>query len=258
MVSIIITTYNRKELLIETINSILNQTYKNFELLIIDNFSNYDFHSLIDNYKDERIKPYQNHNNGIIAINRNFAINKSQGDFIAFCDDDDIWIPTKLEIQMKIFNKYKCDITSSNINLIDINNKVFFNRRVTSRILFSLISLNFINHKYPIIFFSYLNNSTIVVKKQIFNEIGLINENEKYAGIEDFDLFYKILLRFNLYYTNKKLIYYRIHDSQFSLNNLKREIRSRYNILHSNRNSHNKIQNILVSIFYFINKKFLQ
>ena len=71
-VNIIITTYNRPELLSKTILSILSQTYYNFELIIIDNFSNYDFFKLIHNFNDDRIKGFQNQNNGIISINRNY------------------------------------------------------------------------------------------------------------------------------------------------------------------------------------------
>ena len=64
-VNIIITTYNRPELLSKTILSILSQTYFNFELIIIDNFSNYDFFTLIHNFNDSRIKGFQNQNNGV-------------------------------------------------------------------------------------------------------------------------------------------------------------------------------------------------
>ena len=66
LVSIIVTTYNRRDLLTNTIDSILNQTYKNFELIVVDNFSDYDFLSHIKSYIDERIRSFQNSNDGII------------------------------------------------------------------------------------------------------------------------------------------------------------------------------------------------
>ncbi len=100
LISVIVTTYNRKELLEETINSILNQTFKNFELIVVDNNSNYDFLTHMNNFNDRRIHAYQNSNDGIIAINRNFGIKKARGDYIAFCDDDDLWAPQKVEIQI--------------------------------------------------------------------------------------------------------------------------------------------------------------
>ena len=101
-VSVVVTTYNRKKYLTQTIKSILNQTFADFELIVVDNYSNYDFLSHINSLNDSRIRPFQNNNNGIIAVNRNFGIKKSKGEFIAFCDDDDIWINTKLEIQLNV------------------------------------------------------------------------------------------------------------------------------------------------------------
>ena len=60
LVSVIVTTYNRKEMLKETILSILNQTYSNFELIVVDNFSDYDFFNFIKSFEDSRLKPFQN------------------------------------------------------------------------------------------------------------------------------------------------------------------------------------------------------
>lgn len=99
LVSVIVTTYNRKELLKETIDSILSQTFTDFELIVVDNYSNYDFIEYIKSFNDLRIRPFQNQNNGIIAINRNIGINNARGEYIAFCDDDDLWKPNKLKIQ---------------------------------------------------------------------------------------------------------------------------------------------------------------
>ena len=106
LVTVVVTTYNRKELLKETIDSILNQTYTNFELIVVDNFSNYDFLKHVKSFEDKRIIAFQNQNNGIIAVNRNFGIKRANGDYIAFCDDDDLWLPNKLETQIRNFDKY--------------------------------------------------------------------------------------------------------------------------------------------------------
>ena len=104
LVTVIVTTYNRRELLKKTINSILNQTYKNFEFIIVDNYSNYDFLSHMKSFNDERIRPFQNANDGIIAVNRNYGIKEAKGEYIAFCDDDDLWMENKIEVQLKFFN----------------------------------------------------------------------------------------------------------------------------------------------------------
>ena len=97
-VSVIVTNYNRKDILAETIHSILNQTFTDFELIVVDNFSDYDFFEHINSFNDTRIRAFQNQNNGIIAVNRNFGIKKAKGEYIAFCDDDDTWAKNKLEV----------------------------------------------------------------------------------------------------------------------------------------------------------------
>lgn len=84
LVSVILITYNRECFLKETIDSILAQTYRNFELIIIDNFSDYDFNALVNSYHSNKIRAFQNQNNGIIAINRNFGIERARGNYLAF------------------------------------------------------------------------------------------------------------------------------------------------------------------------------
>ncbi|MFA6260103.1 MAG: glycosyltransferase family 2 protein [Bacteroidia bacterium] len=106
-VSVIVTTYNRKEQLRETIQSILDQTFQDFELIVVDNFSNYDFPALMESFKSEKLKCVQHQNQGIIAVNRNVGIDLAKGEFLAFCDDDDIWLPEKLERQLELLKKYK-------------------------------------------------------------------------------------------------------------------------------------------------------
>ena len=126
LVSVVVTTYNRKEMLKITIKSILNQTYNNIELLIIDNYSNYDFFNFISSFNDSRIKAFQNKNNGIIAVNRNYGINKSIGNYIAFCDDDDYWNKFKLSDQIKFFKNEKVILVSSLALKIGKSTSFFF------------------------------------------------------------------------------------------------------------------------------------
>jgi hypothetical protein len=94
-----------------------------------------------------------------------------------------------------------------------------------------------------------------LLKKTIINEIGFINEDKDLIGLEDFDFFYKILLKYRLHYTNKKLIHYRIHSSQTSFKNSSKEKKIKYQILLSYNYMYNKIQKILIFIFFSLNKR---
>src|SRR5438105_2841101 len=91
MVSVILTTYNRAQLVLESIYSVLNQTYKELELLIIDDGSTDNTAELIADIHDPRIRYYKLPHCGRTAILKNFAIRQSKGEFIAFNDSDDTW-----------------------------------------------------------------------------------------------------------------------------------------------------------------------
>ena len=100
LVSIITPNYNMSKLLDQAISSIINQTYLNWELIIIDNFSDDDTRHVVNKYEDNRIKFLQYKNYGVIGASRNHGIKHSSGSWIAFLDADDIWYPKRLEVFM--------------------------------------------------------------------------------------------------------------------------------------------------------------
>src|SRR5262245_21012221 len=105
-VSIILPTYNRAKLIMETIESVLNQTYSNLELIIIDDGSNDNTEELITQIQDERIKFHKAGRIGIVGKIKNIGIEKATGDLIAFIDSDDLWAKTKLEKQIAALQQY--------------------------------------------------------------------------------------------------------------------------------------------------------
>ena len=184
LVSVIVTTYNRRELLTNTIDSILNQTCKNFELIVVDNCSDYDFLSHMKSFNDERIRPFQNANDGVIAVNRNFGINKAKGDYIAFCDDDDSWYPEKLMVCHKFFDG-KTDLIYHSLRVIG-DNRIFSRKVLKGR-----------NHKSPVLIDLLINgnpicNSSVIVRKCIIESIGGVDENKEMVTVEDYHTWLKI------------------------------------------------------------------
>jgi glycosyltransferase involved in cell wall biosynthesis len=105
MVSVILTTYNRAHLVLESIYSVLNQTYKELELIIVDDGSTDNTEELIENIPDPRIRYYKLPHCGRTAILKNFAIRLSKGTFIAFNDSDDTWEAPKLEKQVQLLSQ---------------------------------------------------------------------------------------------------------------------------------------------------------
>lgn len=108
-VSIIIPTYNRASSLKRTLISIINQTYTDYEVIIVSNGSTDNTKDIVDQFQDERLKYIFQKGSGSPASPRNTGIKSSKGDYIAFCDDDDLWLPEKLEKQIA-FLKKKCKL----------------------------------------------------------------------------------------------------------------------------------------------------
>ncbi len=103
LVSCILTTYNRCNFLKRSLDSIINQTYKNVEILIIDDFSSDNTGEIIKNYGDSRIRYIRHSSNKGLAQSRNTGMKNSNGEFIAFLDDDDEWLPDKIKEQLNVF-----------------------------------------------------------------------------------------------------------------------------------------------------------
>lgn len=106
LVSIIMPSYNTAEFIEESINSVINQTYTNWELIIVDDCSTDGSEEIIKKFtQDERIKFYKNERNSGAAISRNYALREAKGKWIAFLDSDDLWHPEKLEKQLNFMRK---------------------------------------------------------------------------------------------------------------------------------------------------------
>jgi len=111
LVSIIMPTYNCGRFIKESIDSVLSQTFTNWELIIVDDCSNDDTQDIVHSYIDPRIHYWQNEQNMGAALTRNKALRKAKGRYIAFLDSDDIWTPTKLEHQLAFMQNHNYAFT---------------------------------------------------------------------------------------------------------------------------------------------------
>src|SRR5690349_19341202 len=106
MVSVILPTYNRAHMVLGSIYSVLNQTYTDLELIIVDDGSEDNTEDLISTIPDPRIRYYKLPHSGRNAISKNFAIRITKGSLIAFNDSDDTWVETKLEKQVQLLSQH--------------------------------------------------------------------------------------------------------------------------------------------------------
>ena len=123
LVSIIMNCYNGETYLQESINSVLSQTYKNWELVFWDNKSQDKSAEIFKGYEDKRFKYFYANKHTTLYKARNLAIKESRGDFVAFLDTDDLWDENKLELQMCYFNNLEVGVVFSNCWIFKNNTK---------------------------------------------------------------------------------------------------------------------------------------
>ena len=121
LVSIVMPSYNTAPYIEETIQSVLNQTYTNWELIIVDDCSNDNTDEVLDAIKDNRIRYFKNGKNSGAAVSRNKALREAKGQWIAYLDSDDLWMPEKLEKQIKFMEENGYAFSYTNYEEIDID-----------------------------------------------------------------------------------------------------------------------------------------
>lgn len=120
LVSIVMPSYNTGRYIAESIKSVLAQTYKNWELLIVDDCSTDNTDEIVAEFHDERIKYFKNKKNSGASVSRNLALRKAEGKWIAFLDSDDLWYSEKLEKQIAFMVENKCYFSYTTYEEIDV------------------------------------------------------------------------------------------------------------------------------------------
>ena len=219
--SIILCCYNSEKYIEETLYSILNQTYNNYEIIIVDDGSKDSTPKIIRNFiisNDQiKIKYFYNNNSGL-SSSRNFAISKAQFDWIAIIDHDDMWLKTKLEEQAKnILNNPSKKLFFSDYYIL--KNKKKFSRfkiyEAKDNFVVSKLNLTkysgFIN---LIIYGCFIGSSTVVFDKKIIKHVGYFDINYKFLC--DYIFFIEVAKKYNIHCNNSILSIWRSHESQFT------------------------------------------
>ena len=222
-IDILMATYNGEKYLVEQLDSIINQTYHNWNLLIRDDNSTDKTLEIIQNYhkKDKRIKILKD-NKGNLGIVRNFEelLKSSESEFIMFSDQDDIWVENKLDMYLKMIEKIK------NKGFMIHSDAILFDKNKSNILKDTFISKKAINKGLENVFFNYfVQGATILISKEIKNFI-LPFPKEVYLHDRYIHLISELF--FERIFVNKALIYYRQHgDNQIGAKNTVRELLSK-------------------------------
>jgi glycosyltransferase involved in cell wall biosynthesis len=218
LVSIVVPSYNHGHFIGKMIESVISQTYENWELIIVDNHSSDDTDIIINNYNDKRIKVFKIFNNGIVAVSRNKGILEANGLWVAFLDSDDGWYPEKLEICMS--SSEHADLIYHNMKLYKAQEDIFLTKGLVSRKVNSPIFKDLLIRGNTII------NSSVIVKKSLLEVVNGINENREIITSEDYHLWLKISqVTDRFLHLPKQLGYYTIHGQGLSQRDTSTQLR---------------------------------
>jgi len=205
LVSIVMNCHNGEKYLEESVQSILNQDYKNWELIFFDNQSDDRSLSIIKNFKDSRIKIFKSEKKLSLYNARNHAINKVNGDLISFLDTDDKWDKFFLKKLLKALIDSNFDLVYSKFFLVDenkkkkyINVKNFLPSGYITQYLLSSYNLGII---------------AVLFKKKIFENKKF---NNSYEIIGDFDFFIESSINYKFFAVQEPLAFYRIHNDNIT------------------------------------------
>lgn len=208
LVSIIMPAYNASETIKDSIDSVISQTYTNWELIVVDDCSTDNTLSIIEKHqeKDNRIKVLRNVENLKVAKTRNKGLDQAQGDFIAFLDADDMWFENKLEKQLKFMLKQNVDFSYTNITRINNDGEykeLYFDDSVDYK---KLLKSN------------QVSCLTVMLKSELTKNLRM-----KDIGHEDYMFWLEILKGNNVvaYNVNEVLAYYRVGNNSLSSNKLR-------------------------------------
>ena len=205
-VSVIIPTYNRAEFLRSSIESALKQTFTDLEIIVSDDKSTDHTREVVRSFKDRRIKYILNQGNKGVSAARNLGILASEGEYIAFLDDDDEWLPDKLQRQVEVLDKSKPNICG-----------VYSNRLIIDKLTGNIISDNpgagklKGNLLYQLVIGNPIITPTVILRKRCLDEVGLFDETMSY--MEDRDLWIRLSMNWDFEYISKPLAKIYIHGN---------------------------------------------
>lgn len=222
LVSVIIPTYKRKwEMIERAINSVLSQTYKNFEIILVDDSPSdyserYKIKNIIQDKAYKNVKYIQHEVNKGACAARNTGISNANGELIAFLDDDDEWLENKLEMQVKEIQIKNVDLVSCGFfEVIEQENGGFkinkYINEIEEKNFINLLNENFIG-----------STSLVLMKRQCLEICGGFNEELK--SCQDWELWLRIIQKFKIEYLKYPLVKYHVHRLDRITTNFKKSM----------------------------------
>jgi glycosyltransferase involved in cell wall biosynthesis len=208
-VSVIIPTHNRADLLGAAITSVLKQTYQDFEIIVVDDASTDHTPEIIAAFDNEKVRYIRHEVNKGDAGSRNTGILNSRGDYLALLDDDDEWLPEKLQMQVDALTHSSSKVGGVYTGKLSID-------RATGKILGVYSPERGVDSFEEIFAVNFINTSSILLKRECIEKVGLFDERMPCSS--DFDMWIRIGEHFHFEYIKEPLVIYHVHDQKLSTN----------------------------------------
>ncbi|CAN2170232.1 WcaA Glycosyltransferases involved in cell wall biogenesis [Candidatus Nanopelagicaceae bacterium] len=205
--SIIMPTYNRAHFLPGVIDSVLNQTFANWELILIDNHSTDSTNDFLESITDRRVKILKIDNGGSISASRNLGLIKSSGQWLAYLDSDDLWEPQKLE-RCYSYTEKEFDFIYHDMHILSegLADQKLTSRQVRTPVLRDLL-----------LFGNTIVTSSVVARRDVISDIGFMDERTELQKSGDFHSWLRVSEVTDRFIHIPDLLgSYRIHESNIS------------------------------------------
>ncbi len=204
-VSVVMPTYNHARYIGQAMGSVLAQTYRELELIVVDNHSTDGTADCVRGFDDARVRYFTFKNNGVIAASRNFGAAQARGEFVAFVDSDDVWVQEKLMRQLR-------GLADAGVVLIGSAAWLLDEARTRGRTFVGVSRRGFRDYSYDdLVQNNAVHTSSSLMRRAAFLSAGGFDERPDFVCVEDYDLWLRIARTGKVRVLGEPLIYYRIH-----------------------------------------------
>ena len=216
LVSIIMPSYNTDKFIGQSIESVLNQTYTNWELIIVDDCSTDNTDEIVKKYTDNRIRYFKNGCNSGAAVSRNKALREARGEYVAFLDSDDLWSNDKLEKQISFMKENNCSFSYTNYERIDEDGNELGILCTGPKVI----------TRRKMYHYCYPGCLTVIYKREELKDLQIadIKKNNDYA------IWLKVCKLYSCYLLEESLAKYRVRKRSVSHDRLSKKLRSHYDL----------------------------
>lgn len=213
LLSIIVSTYKRYDFLKKTLDSLRGQSYRDIEILVVSDGQDAQSRSVVDSIGDSRFKYLFTPHAGFPSVPRNEGLRHAQGQWLAFCDDDDLWHPNKVCLQLPVLLEGQYSLCTTDYDYIDEHDQPL-QQKNHYEVYFGRFDWRTFYHSM-----GFICNAAAMFNRESHEAIGFLNEDPALKAHEDFEYWMRMLRYRDGFMMKQKLVSYRVHGGSIQVQN---------------------------------------